>query len=315
MASWLIFLVASKALATAPPVHHALPTRMEPEALARILWDTGDLFATDCHALLRCGSGAPRFRLAYMPCRNRGEIPRLILEEAKCAYELEVIGFQVWKRIMKERVPFGKLPCLWDFDGLGNDLGQEQAITRFLAQRVGLAGRDASEQARCDELYSFLFSTLRNNGLSHDGEHYSAAALKELADSRPAGEAIDRMRYETIFRQNTHSRAERSLAALGVFEAALAESTTGYLIGPSPTYVDLALFHILWELAEEDRVPDFATRFGLPQLGAFLERVAARPQIDDYLRSARRMPRYAREAGSGLSLYTYCEGRWSPRPS
>ena len=314
-----IHLLASEAALAAAVTSAQKPTpvRMEPEEVQRAIWSKVELFSTDLHAVMRNGDGAPRFRLAYMPCRNRGEIPRLILEEARCPYELEVIGFQVWKQHMKPHVPYGKLPCLYDFDGLGNALGQEQAITRFLAQRVGLAGHGAAEQAKVDELYSFFFCTLRNNGLSHDGDHYSTAALKALAETREVGGSprpAERLEYETIFRQNELPRAERSLAALGVFEAQLRVSGTGFLVGRSPTYADLALFHVLWELAEPDKVPDFAARFDLPELGAFLQRMEERPHLREYLRSPRRLPRYAREVGSGLSTYAYCEGRWSPRP-
>ena len=82
-------------------------------------------------------------------------------------------------------------------------------------------------------------------------------------------------------------------------------------MGEGVTYVDLALFEILHELAEPDRVPDFAARFDLPRLGAFLERVASRPHLRAYLASPRRMPRYERDR-SGSSLYTYVAGRLSP---
>lgn len=307
----MFLLVLELCLSDASPV--SSPTRMEPLELQRQLFSVGDLFQTDMHALIRNGNGEPRFRLAYLPCRNRCEIPRLILEEAGCCYDMEVIGFQTWKASVKPLAPYGKLPCLVNYDGLNHDLGQEQTITRFLAQRVGLAGRTVLEQAKVDELYSFLFATLRNNGLSHDGEHYSVAALKELA-SQPAEQSAqeERLRYDAMFRQNSHTRAERGLAALRVFEEHLEASNTGYLVGWC-TYADLALLHVLWELAEPDNVPDFATRFDLPQLGAFLERMEERPQLRAYLRSSRRLPRYRRDA-SGASLYTYCGGRYSPMP-
>ena len=76
----------------------------------------------------------------------------------------------------------------------------------------------------------------------------------------------------------------------------------------SRRYVDLALFYILFELAEDDAVPDFASRFNLPALGAFLGAMSARPRLDAYVRSARRMPRYLRPG------YNYCAGRFSPAP-
>ena len=102
-----------------------------------------------------------------------------------------------------------------------------------------------------------------------------------------------------------------ALAALRFFEGALERSGTGFLVGASPTYVDLGLFYILYELAEEDNVPDFAARFDLPRLGAFLDAMSARPHLAEYLASPRRMPRYERDA-SGESLYTYVPGRLSP---
>ena len=76
----------------------------------------------------------------------------------------------------------------------------------------------------------------------------------------------------------------------------------------SRRYVDLALFYILFELAEDDAVPDFASRFCLPALGEFLSAMSARPRLDAYVRSARRMPRYLRPG------YNYCAGRFSPAP-
>jgi len=285
----------------------APPPVISAQAHAESLWTVRDLFATEVHGVIPCHAerGPSAFRLAYMPCRNRGEILRLMLEEAQVSYELEVIGFKAWADGVKATTPHGKLPCLRDYDGSGNDLCQEGAITRFLAAELGLAGRDAAERAAVDEMYCFWFATLRNNGVSHDGEHYSVAALRDLGDDVP-----DVPKYPTVFRQNTLSKGERSLMALRFFEDALAASGSGFLVGDL-SFVDLGLFYILYELGEEDNVPDWSARFGLPRLGALLERIAARPQIADFLASPRRMPRYARDA-SGASTYFYVPGRNSP---
>ena len=139
------FIAISASIAT------RLPT-ISAESLQRELWATPgrDLFKTDIHAILHCGNGAPRFRLMYLPVRNRGEVPRLIMEEAKCAYEIEVVGFSQWEQYVKAGTPFGKCPVLRDFDGGGTDLANELAITRWLAQRCGLAGHSVAEQALVD---------------------------------------------------------------------------------------------------------------------------------------------------------------------
>ena len=253
------------------------PATMSADKVARSLWETRDLFKTDLHAVIRCGHGEPRYRLAYMPCRNRGEIIRLILEEACVPYEVEVVGFERWKDGVKSSTPHGKLPCLRNFDGCGNDLGQEGAITRFLAEQCGLAGKSVSDRAKVDALYCQWFATLRNQGVSHDGDHYSVAALKEQGSAS----AADVVRYQSMFRQNSFSRKERSLAALRFFEERLEEEGTGYLVGDSPTYVDLGLFYVLFELAEEDNVPDFAERFQVQdplRLSLYLLRSCARAE-------------------------------------
>ena len=297
------------ALALLPPTAASLlaPPIADARDVARSLWAKHDLFETDVHAIIQVGPSPPRFRLAYMPCRNRGEILRLMLEEARCGYECEIVGFKAWRDTVKATTPHGKLPVLRNFDGEGNDLSQEGCITRYLAQSLGLAGRTPAEQAKVDELYCFWMATLRNQGVSHDGEHYSVAALKACEEVS----ALERPRYQDVFRQNSLSRAERSLMALGYFEELLAASKSGFLVGDACTYVDLGLFYILFELAEDDNVPDFAQRFELPNLGAFLEAMESRPHIRDYLASPRRMPRYRRD-DSGASLYTYHPGKFSP---
>ena len=89
------------------------------------------------------------------------------------------------------------------------------------------------------------------------------------------------------------------------------EDKYSFLVGDAPIFADLGLFYVLYELAEEDNVPDFDRRFELPRLGAFVRDMASRPHLADYLASPRRMPRYERDR-SGASLYTYVAGRRSP---
>lgn len=276
---------------------------MSAEEVRRHLYTAEDLWSTDVHAVISCGEGEPRFRLGYMPMRNRCEVPRLILEEAQCPYKFEVLGFRKWKAGLKAEMPLGKCPVLYNFDGKGNHLAQETAITRFLAGQVGLDGHSAEERAMLDMMYQQLWCTIRNNGLTHDGEHYSAVALAGL-EGRPEGPS-----YQEMPRVNDFTVAQRSLAALDVFEAWLERSGTGFLVGDTPMYVDLGLFETLFELAEPEHVPDFAERFGLPRLGAFLEAMSARPQLKRYLESPGRMPRYTRPG------YVYCSGRSAPEPA
>jgi len=295
---------------TSPPTITAAELRTQ-------LYNSGGLWNTDMHVIINCGEGDPRFRLAYMPMRNRVEVPRLVLEEAMCPYELEIIGFQRWPEF-KTKFPHGKVPVLYNFDGEGHDLAQETAITQFLARKLGLAGKTDEQEALLNMLYQQLWCTIRNNGVTHDGEFYSAPVLRDAAREGLTGRQGPS--FKDMHRVNNNSVAERSLAALGLFEDHLVASGADFLGGDSPSYVDLALFNNLFELAEEDRVPDFAERFHLPMLGALLQRIEERPQIKAYLQSSSRIPRYSRPTGAPgsaarmVSGYDYCPGKYSPRP-
>ena len=191
-----------------------------------------------------------------------------------------------------------------------HDLCQEGAITRFLADKLGLAGSDAAERAAVDAMYCFWFSTLRNNGVSHDGEHYSVAALKEADEGLTAAKVPP---YEDVFRLDPLSRAERSLVALKRFEEVLGASKSGYLVGDQITYPDHGLFYILYELAEDDNVPDFAERFALPHCA---RSSTAWPRGRNSPTSSRRRGACpGTRATRPSSTYLYVAGRASPAGS
>ena len=77
----------------------------------------GDLWSTATHARIARGRGArgdaeqPAYTLAYMPMRNRAEVPRLLLEEGGVPYDFEVVGFLPWAEL-KQTTPFGRTPTL-----------------------------------------------------------------------------------------------------------------------------------------------------------------------------------------------------------
>ena len=167
--------------------------------LREALYEAGDLWSTSVRATIpgggaeRCdkhtagrSDASPRFRLAYMPMRNRAEVPRLVMEEAGCPYEFDVIGFQVWKHDVKandDSLPFGKVPVLYSLDPEHRDaageplaVANETAITRFLARQLGMAGKGPVQEARVDMLYVQYIQTMRNNTLTHEGELYSVGA-------------------------------------------------------------------------------------------------------------------------------------------
>jgi len=275
-----------------------------PEALKKQLFASKDLWSTDVHAVMyrHCdgdGAKAAKYWLQYMPMRNRAEVIRMMLELARAPHAVEVVGFLAWPKV-KPKTPFGKTPSLVDIDGCANDVSHETAIIRYLGRELSLDGANEYERARVDELFTQYWHTIRNGGLTHDGQLYSARALKESIERREDAECA---RFQETHRVNNLSVPARSRQALRVFEEILERNGNSRLVGESLTYVDLALFETLFELAEEDLVPDFATRLNLPRCGEFLTAVAREPPIDRYLKSATRIPRYERPT------YAYIGGR------
>jgi len=92
-----------------------------------------------------------------------------------------------------------------------------------------------------------------------------------------------------------HPDFEQAMAILLTFEDYLAESMTGYLVGPVMTYADLALWLKLEELDDDATgFVGWAERLGLPHLGTFSLEIASRPAVRNYVGSERRMPRFQR---------------------
>ena len=300
---------------------YMLPPIMDAIKIQKELYRDAYLFDTTTHAMMKCiaekdenkDENCSKFHLLYMPMRNRMEIIRLILEEAEISYDFEVVGFKPWEESIKFTTIHGKCPVLRNYDARGHDLAQEGAITRYLAEKCNLAGSTLEEKAAIDSLYCFWFSTFRNNGISHDGEHFSIASLK----NHPPLEASEIPIYTDTFRINNLSKTERSLMALGFFENILKKQSllkSDYLVTSNrPSYVDLGLFYILLEMSEIDNIPDFSKRFDLPFLGKFLVHMSNRKQIKRYINSPTRMPRYARDEKSGTSTYIFVPGIGSPR--
>ena len=281
---------------------------LSPDELREDLYANETLWRSSTRGVVLC-NGAEHvddveYWLSYMPMRNRAEVIRLMLAYADVPYAFEVVGYVRYEPEVKPTMNFGKTPALVDIDGQGTDLTHETAVTRYLADQLSLGGSDSLTRARVDELFQQYWHTVRNNGLTHAGELYSAKALRDATED----DVVNCGRFHETHRVNTLSVAKRSLQALRVFEEILETNETPYLVGEDLTYVDLALLDTLWDLGEEDSVPDFAHRFNLPRCGEFLQRVAGIPAIDAYLRSPSRIPRYERPE------YAYIPGRLSPAP-
>ena len=277
----------------------ALLSRISAEEMRAHLHDSKDLWSTTLHQTLLCNciegeddESDYAFHFQYMPMRNRIEVPRMLCEARKCKYALELVGFVPWSDV-KITTPYGKTPTLKNYDKTKTkDLAHEKPIARYLASKLQFFGRDEDERAKIDEVYEQHWSTLRNNGLTHQGENFDMDLLLAITDR----EIDETPRFQDMRRVNSFSPSQRSLASLRVFDEILLQHQSMYLVGDALSLCDIALFETAYELFREESADfDIAERFNLKYLERFLAHIEdEHPTLREYMKSARRVPRYKR---------------------
>jgi len=95
---------------------------------------------------------APSYKLHYFNIRARAELIRWELSYAGQEFEDIRVEMPDWPAL-KPTTPFGQLPYL-EFDG--KPLAQSITISRFIARKHGLAGQNAWEEAKADELVDYV---------------------------------------------------------------------------------------------------------------------------------------------------------------
>lgn len=93
----------------------------------------------------------PKIELVYFKLRGRAELLRLILAYGNLDYTEKNYGFDEWSSI-KPTTLFGSLPIL-TYDG--EEIGQSLTIARFLAKKVGIAGKNDLEMAQADMIADY----------------------------------------------------------------------------------------------------------------------------------------------------------------
>ena len=277
----------------------ALLSRISAEEMRAHLHDSKDLWSTTLHQTLLCNciegeddESDCAFHFQYMPMRNRIEVPRMLCEARKCKYALELVGFVPWSDV-KITTPYGKTPTLKNYDKTKTkDLAHEKPIARYLASKLQFFGRDEDERAKIDEVYEQHWSTLRNNGLTHQGENFDMNQMLAITDR----EIDETPRFQDMRRVNSFSPSQRSLASLRVFDEILLQHQSMYLVGDALSLCDIALFETAYELFREESADfDIAERFNLKYLERFLAHIEdEHPTLREYMKSARRVPRYKR---------------------
>jgi glutathione S-transferase len=217
------------------------------------------------------------YELYYWPgIQGRGEYVRLALEDAGADYD-DVArgagGMAAMSRMMEEG---GTPPFAPPFLKAGKlVIGQTANILLYLGSRHGLAPKAEAGRLWVHQMQLTIADFVAE---VHDTHHPIGVSLYYEDQRGPAKKRTDEFWNERVPKY------------LGYFERLVAGSGGTFTTGRRVTYVDLSLFQIVEGLryAFPKRMQKFERE--IPKLAALHDRVAARPNIEAYLESDRRIP-------------------------
>jgi glutathione S-transferase len=219
-----------------------------------------------------------RYELYYWPeIQGRGEFVRLALEEASADYVDVARGQDGVDRMMKFMQGTGlrHFPFAPPFLKAGKlVIGQTANILFYLGSHEGLAPRDEAGRLWTHQLQLTIADFIVE---IHDTHHPIAAGLYYEDQRREA-----KRRTEDFLRN-------RAPKFLGYFERVLEMSGGNYLAGRTLTYADLSLFQVVEGLRYAFPRAMKRLERNVPRISALNEAVAARPRIEAYLDSKRRL--------------------------
>merc|ERR1712168_291772 len=157
----------------------------------------------------------PIVKFVYFDAQAKGELTRLLLAAGNIDYEDFRVGFADWPGEIKATTPFGQMPVLyWD----GEELAQSMAIARFVARKVGLAGKSDLEFCQADMIachYEDIWTKLPKMKFAKSQEEREELAKEFLTEFLPKW--------------------------LKPLEAILAKRGNGWFAGNGATFADLAI--------------------------------------------------------------------------
>uniref|UniRef100_A0A7E4W668 glutathione transferase n=1 Tax=Panagrellus redivivus TaxID=6233 RepID=A0A7E4W668_PANRE len=193
-------------------------------------------------------------QLTYFDTRGIAETARLLLKYGKIDFEDVRIKPADWPAL-KDSTPTGKVPYL----KVGSEIIVESnAINRFIAKRVGLAGKDEFEQAHVDAAADIV------------KDFYAAVApWFYVAKGYREGDAAS-LKVEH-FDKNVK-------LYLPLFQNLLKEANSGFLVKSGVTWADFVLTEFLLSLYQVD--PTFLNEY--PDLKEYLARIRTVPELKEY---------------------------------
>ena len=225
------------------------------------------------------------YELYYWPgIQGRGEFVRLALEEGGAEYvdvarmpEAQGGGVPALQRILSgkdvDRPPFAP-----PFLKAGRRLiGQTSNILLFLGGRLGLAPRDESAKLWTHQLQLTIADFADE---IHDTHHPIASSLY-YEEQKPEAK-----------RRTAAFLEQRVPKYLGYFESVLQRNAaqSGWLVGTALTYADLSIAQVVAGLGYAFPKRSAVALGACPRLRALHETVFARPRIERYVASGRRIP-------------------------
>lgn len=220
--------------------------------------------------------------LYYWPTiQGRGEFVRLALEDAGAPY-VDVArtkgGIAKMMRFLDGNEQ-GALPFAPPFVRVGRAVVSQTAnILAFLAPRLRLVPRDEALRAEVAQIQLTIADLVAE---AHDTHHPIDVGLYYEEQKAAAKRRV---------RGFTSARMPKYLGWLERVLGRNGRSGGRWLVGRERTYADLSAFQVVEGLRYA--FPHAMERLEpkLPRLVALRDRVAARPRIAAYLRSARRVP-------------------------
>ncbi|XP_064616477.1 glutathione S-transferase-like [Liolophura sinensis] len=199
----------------------------------------------------------PTYKLTYFPLRARAEPARLIFAYAGEKYEDIRIPFDEWPK-HKQKMPFRQLPVL-EVDG--KQLSQSYAIVRYLANEFGLGGKNKWEAAEADQYTGAI-------------EDLFVATARIHFEKDASRKAEDLKKYK----EGTAS------GFLQPFEATLAKSSSGFLVGSGLTYADLCFFNLLGFMEGMLKEDAKAITSTFPNIQKHRQKIESLPKIAEWIK-------------------------------
>jgi glutathione S-transferase len=217
-----------------------------------------------------------RYELYYWPgIQGRGEYVRLALEDSGAEYDDVARSGRGMSTMSQMMEAHGTPPFAPPFLKAGRQvIGQTANILLYLGSRHGLAPKAEAGKLWVHQLQLTITDFVAE---VHDTHHPIGVSLYYEDQRAPA-----KKRTQEFW-------SERVPKYLGYFEKLVSDAGGTFTTGRRATYVDLSLFQIVEGLryAFPKRMKKFERE--IPRLVELRDRVAARPNIEAYLASDRRI--------------------------